>query len=250
MKLNPLKLTQLKTLQIILFFQIWLLVPCLIFGQTSSSKTELLTYEVNPEKQTLRLFWKDDNGQIINDFASLNQYVSSKGETLIFAMNGGMFTQSYDPLGLYMEAGTELHPLNQVQKAYGNFYLQPNGVFFLAKDGKAGVCKSTDFEKIKNVEYATQSGPMLVIDGKMHPAFNEGSPNVHIRNAVGILPNGNVLFVMSKRRMNFYELASFFMEKGCKNALYLDGFVSRTYLPAQDWEQMDGRFGVMIGEVK
>jgi uncharacterized protein YigE (DUF2233 family) len=31
--------------------------------------------------------------------------------------------------------------------------------------------------------------------------------------------------------------------------LYLDGFVSRMYLPAENWLQTDGDFGVMIGAV-
>ena len=91
---------------------------------------------------------------------------------------------------------------------------------------------------------------MLIIDGKMHPAFQKGSSNLHIRNAVGLLPNGNLLFVMSKKKINFYELANFFIKNNCKNALYLDGFVSRTYLPTENWKQLDGNFGVIIGEIK
>ena len=91
---------------------------------------------------------------------------------------------------------------------------------------------------------------MLLIDGAIHPKFTEGSSNVHIRNGVGILPNGNLLFAMSTKTTNFYDFACFFQDKGCKNALYLDGFVSRTYLPSQHWEQLDGNFGVIIAETK
>ena len=84
----------------------------------------------------------------------------------------------------------------------------------------------------------------------MHPRFNKGSANVHIRNGVGILPDGNILFAMSKEKVNFYDFASYFRQKGCKNALYLDGFVSRTYLPSKGWRQFEGNFGVIIGETK
>jgi uncharacterized protein YigE (DUF2233 family) len=90
---------------------------------------------------------------------------------------------------------------------------------------------------------------MLVIDGKIHPEFKRGSSNVNIRNGVGVLANGQVIFVMSKKPINLYDFASFFLKAGCINALYLDGFVSRTYLPTQKWEQTEGDFGVIIAEI-
>ena len=91
---------------------------------------------------------------------------------------------------------------------------------------------------------------MLLIDGNIHSKFRKGSSNLNIRNGVGILPNGNILFAMSKEEINFYDLATFFKQKGCKNALYLDGFVSKVYLPSQNWQQTDGIFGVIIAETK
>lgn len=99
------------------------------------------------------------------------------------------------------------------------------------------------------MQYTTQSGPMLVINRAIHPEFKEGSANLNIRNGLGILPDGKVLFAMSKTEVNFYDFAQFFKNKGCKNALYLDGFVSRTFAPSQNWQQTDGNFGVMIGVV-
>ena len=81
----------------------------------------------------------------------------------------------------------------------------------------------------------------------MHHAFKKGSSNVQIRNGVGILPDGNLIFAMSKEPVNFYDFAQYFESLGCKNALYLDGFVSRTYLPSKNWIQDDGDFGVIIG---
>lgn len=140
-------------------------------------------------------------------------------------------------------------PIDTTQNDYGNFYLQPNGIFYLTMDNTPKICTTMHFQMNDTINYATQSGPMLVIDGKLHSKFNEGSPNVHIRNGVGILPNGNLLFAMSKEKINFYDFASFFKNQGRKNALYLDGFVSRTYLPSKKWKQLDGNFGVIIGEI-
>jgi uncharacterized protein YigE (DUF2233 family) len=92
---------------------------------------------------------------------------------------------------------------------------------------------------------------MLVIDGEIHPAFREGSTNLHIRNGVGILPSSEVVFAISQKTVNFYDFASLFRDHfGCKNALYLDGFVSKMYLPELERQDTTGNFGVIIGVVR
>ena len=131
----------------------------------------------------------------------------------------------------------------------GNFYIQPNGVFYITNgthDHKAAICRTMEFPYSDGVKFATQSGPMLVIDSSINKAFAKGSENLNIRNGVGILPDGQILFAMSKVKINFYDFAAYFQKMGCKNALYLDGFVSRMYLPEKNWIQTDGNFGVII----
>ena len=91
---------------------------------------------------------------------------------------------------------------------------------------------------------------MLVIEVDIHSVFQKNSVNLNIRNGVGILPNNDIIFAMSKKEINFYEFAEYFKKLRCKNALYLDGFVSRTYLPEKKWKQIDGNFGVIIGVSK
>jgi uncharacterized protein YigE (DUF2233 family) len=91
---------------------------------------------------------------------------------------------------------------------------------------------------------------MLLIDGVVHPAFKQGSTNVNVRNGVGVLPDGKVVFAMSKTAVNFYDFAMYFKNLGCSNALYLDGFVSRMYLPEKNWVEKDGNFGVIIAVTK
>ncbi|MCS3799668.1 phosphodiester glycosidase family protein [Niastella sp. OAS944] len=132
----------------------------------------------------------------------------------------------------------------------GNFYLQPNGVFYITTDNKAVICKTSDFKKSSKTKYATQSGPLLIVDGAINSVFTKGSSNTNVRNGVGILPNGEVVFAMSKDNVNFYDFAKYFQDMGCKYALYLDGFVSRTYCPEKNWTQTDGDFGVIIGVTK
>lgn len=207
-----------------------------------------MSYTVDPKTEDIRLFWKNDEGELLRSIENLKNYVEGKDQSLIFAMNGGMYMQDRSPLGLFIQNGRTMKPLNS-KDGEGNFYLKPNGIFFIDDNNKAVVCKTSDFRDNGKIKYATQSGPMLVIDGKIHVAFKEGSSNLNIRNGVSILPDNKLVFVMSKKEINFYDFAKYFQSLGCKNALYLDGFVSRTYLPEKKWRQMDGDFGVMIGVV-
>jgi uncharacterized protein YigE (DUF2233 family) len=127
--------------------------------------------------------------------------------------------------------------------------LQPNGVFYLTTGRRAGICATGEFRGKEGVAYATQSGPLLLVSGQINPLFTPGSANVVVRNGVGLRPDGRVVFAMSRGPVNFYDFAAFFKSRGCYEALYLDGFVSRLYLPAQGWRQLDGDFGVIIGAV-
>lgn len=212
--------------------------------------SSILSYTIDPKKQSLKFYWKNKEDSIIKTFKNLKTEVENNKETLIFAMNGGMFKKDFSPQGLYIEEGKTITPLDTINKGFGNFYLQPNGLFLITKNGVAIISQKKGLENYNDIYYATQSGPMLVIDGKLHSKLNKGSSNLNIRNGVGLLPNGTLLFAMSKEKINFYDFASFFKNKGCLNALYLDGFVSKTYLPSKKMSQLKGNFGVIIAETK
>lgn len=205
-----------------------------------------VSYTVNPKEKDIKLYWKDDSAKILNDFNNLKSFVEKRNQNLLFAMNAGMFMEDFSPLGLYIENQKTLQKLNN-SSGNGNFYLKPNGIFYITKDKTANICKTEDFKASNMINFATQSGPMLVSDGKIHSAFQERSINLNIRNGVGILPNNQVVFAISKEKINFYEFANYFKKLGCKNALYLDGFVSRIYYPEKSRMQIDGKFGAMIG---
>jgi uncharacterized protein YigE (DUF2233 family) len=207
---------------------------------------QIISYVVDPKTQDLQLYWKSDKGNSLRNFQNLKTVVESKKQKLLFAMNGGMYKADQTPQGLYIQQSNLLSPLD-TSNGSGNFYLKPNGVFYITADNKAVVCQTTDFKMNRHINYATQSGPMLVIDGNIHAAFKEGSKNLNIRNGVGILSDNKIIFAMSKKEINFYDFAMYFKKMGCKQALYLDGFVSRVYLPEKNWMQIDGNFGVMIG---
>lgn len=136
----------------------------------------------------LKFYWKSANGENFADFQRLKSALSRQQETLVFATNGGMYNTQHNPKGLYIERGKTLIKLDSAIKGFGNFYLQPNGVFYLTHRRQAKVVKSVDFEDKGQIRYATQSGPMRVIDGNINAQFNKGSSNIQIRNGLGILP--------------------------------------------------------------
>ena len=214
-----------------------------------SSDDDFVSYTVNQKKEIISFYYKDENQANFQSLNNLKIWLNKNHKDLVFAMNGGMYKKDKSPQGLFIENGNKIAEIDTASGG-GNFYLKPNGVLYLTNKNEVKVSATKTFLNDKNIKFATQSGPMLVIDGEIHSAFKKGSVNLNIRNGVGILPNGQVLFAMSKKEINFYDFAEFFKNKGCKNALYLDGFVSRTYCPSQNWTQTDGDFGVIIGVTK
>lgn len=168
-------------------------------------------------------------------FAEMQRRLQARNQTLLLAMNAGMYHPDKQPVGLLVLNGEERTPLNQRQGS-GNFYLPPNGVFGVTRQGAAFILPTPDFARrypdASGLSLATQSGPMMLVDGQINRQFTQGSSNLHFRNAVGITREGEVIFALSEQRVNFYEFSQFLLQQGCTDALYLDGVVSRMYLPA------------------
>jgi uncharacterized protein YigE (DUF2233 family) len=205
-----------------------------------------VTYEISLKEHELKFYFKDEKQRNFKSILNLKQWLEKKNKKLTFAMNGGMYMPDNSPQGLFIENGNLIKEID-TSSGTGNFYLKPNGIFYVTTNQEPKICRTENFKHNKNVLFATQSGPMLLIDGQIHNVFKKGSVNLNIRNGVGILPNNQVVFAMSKKEINFYDFAKYFQSLGCKNALYLDGLVSRTYLPEKNWNQVDGNFGVIIG---
>jgi uncharacterized protein YigE (DUF2233 family) len=233
----------------VVFVVIAVLISALFFQFSENRDSDFITYTVNPEKETVALFWKNNQNETFGSIQKLKSWLSNNQKELVFAMNGGMYKKDQSPQGLFIQNYIGKAPIDTAD-GNGNFYLKPNGIFYMTSSKKAFVVSTEDFNPNKSIEFATQSGPMLVVDGSIHKAFNKNSTNLNIRNGVGILPNNEILFAMSTKEVSFYEFADFFMRKGCKNALYLDGLVSRMYHPKANWLQTDGNFGAIIGIIK
>jgi len=186
-------------------------------------------------REALTLHWKNpDTGQPFSDIQTLREWGAANGKRLMFAANAGIYDQAYAPLGLYVEHGKTLVPLNLFRgnPAAGNFSIRPNGVFAIYPDGHAAVRTSGDFKADgKAAEWATQSGPMLVVDGKINEQFVHDSTSTKWRSGVCARTPHQVVFAVSDAPVNFHTFAQLFRDElGCRDALYLDGTISQFYI--------------------
>ncbi|WP_235984200.1 phosphodiester glycosidase family protein [Mesorhizobium neociceri] len=175
----------------------------------------------------LAVFHAGVDGKPFGSLEAFDKAVAGEGRLVLLAMNGGMYHEDLSPVGLLVEDGSEKSPLN-LADAEGNFFLKPNGVFLVGKDGKATVMESSTYAAAKpDVAFATQSGPMLVIDGQTHPRFEPNGTSRYIRNGVGVRDENTVVLAISRSEVSFGSFARLFRDAlGCRNALFLDGAVS------------------------
>lgn len=174
-----------------------------------------------------RVFLRDADGRPFGRLPVLRSELEARNNPPLMLMNGGMYHDDLGPVGLYVEEGSNRKSLS-TKDGWGNFHLLPNGVFWVDGD-KVGVTETRAYARLGiSPDYATQSGPMLVIDGRLHPRFIRDSDSLKVRNGVGVSKNGRkVHFAISRRAINFWDFGKLFQEElDAHNALFLDGTVS------------------------
>ena len=167
--------------------------------------------------------------------AALDRQLGPRAAALRFAMNAGMYDEEGDPIGLYVAEGEERHAINR-RRGDGNFHMLPNGALTVDRDGRVAIVPAERYDPAERPRWATQSGPMLVIDGALHPAIRPNGDSLHVRNGVGVADPGTAWFVISDEPVSFGRMARFLRDGlGCPNALYFDGSVSSL------WDRPAGR---------
>jgi len=203
----------------------------------------------DPSTDDIRLFLNDGKGDRLGTFDNVETLLAMSGDRLVFAQNAGMYHPDRRPVGLYIEDRIEVARI-VTSAGPGNFGLLPNGVLCLGET-IAKVIESRRFAAVQpDCRYATQSGPMLVIDGDLHPRFLPDSTSRFIRNGVGITDGGTMITAISNSPVTFHHFARLFRDVlETPNALFLDGNISRLY--ARDIGRHDLGFpmGPILGVV-
>lgn len=191
------------------------------------------------KRDALEAHWRDADGNAFASIDALKRWGEGQGRRLLFATNAGIYDRQFRPLGLYVEDGQTLRPLNTAKgnARAGNFSMQPNGVFSIDRQGRAAVVATGDWNgRAIEARLATQSGPMLVVDGQINPAFVEGSDSLKWRSGVCARTPQEVVFAVSLEPVTFHAFARLFRDEvGCRDALYLDGTLSRIYTDADGY---------------
>lgn len=191
------------------------------------------TYDIQTidlAKTELHLYWKKPDGTPYRTLNELRLALRTQKQKPRLLVNSGIYDKDERPLGLHIENGKTLRKVNRTKGSGGNFGLRPNGVFIIRRASTgltASVVETSAFKESDSIVEATQSGPMLLIDGKIHLAFTKRSENKKIRNGVGVDRAGHVVFAISRTPVSFYDFADFYRTAlDCPNALYLDGTIS------------------------
>jgi len=190
----------------------------------------------------IQLFLRDDEGTILGGFGAVEAH---EGRALTFAMNAGMYHANRDPVGHYIEDSTE--EMRVVPNAGpGNFGLLPNGIFCIGETLRVYETRAYIAEP-PACTHATQSGPMLVIDGALHPALLPDGDSRLIRNGVGTTATGDrAVFAISNEAVNFHDFATLFRDRlNLPDALFFDAKISRLF--ARDLGRAD--FGWTMGPI-
>jgi len=211
-----------------------------------------ITYHLcKAQPNTIKVIWKDDGDKQLRTFPEVAGYLTKQKIAVDTLMNGGIFEPGGVPSGLLIQDGKTLRPVNTNQGA-GNFFLKPNGIFLISSKG-AAIVRTEEFAALKwEIQYAVQSGPLLLRHGQTHPVFRENSTSRLHRNGVGVTKNGEVIFAMtdfhSTKFPNLHEFAQLFRHLGCDDALFLDGDISQMR-SGQDLMKPSNQFGSIIAVI-
>ena len=224
----------------LLWISVFALLLTSAIGAENGRPCRSVTYESNSyavcqfdlRHYKAKLFWKQPNGEPYGSLRNIPRTDGSDTRQLVFATNGGMYQSDRSPLGLYVENGRERVRANTAVGT-GNFYIKPNGIFYVSGDSASILDTRRFLQQRPHSDIATQSGPMLVINGVINPKFSPNSNSRKVRNGVGVLDGHRVVFVISDDPVTFAQFAQLFRDAlRCPNALYLDGSISSIYAPS------------------
>lgn len=206
--------------------------PFLLMAFVAAMLTKAQTFD----PAAIKMYWKDKKGIPYMTFERLLK----SNKNIVFITGVGKFSGAFTSMGLYIENGQLLHPIKTVQNTKVNLEIQPSGVFQINASG-ASIEPLQAKRAYKNAIGAIQSGPMLVVDGRINAALPNRTKV--LRNGVGIKKDGKVYFACFEASMR--EFAEHFQKEGCLNALILESDHPDIWYNGNSRNKFN-RFGPMI----
>jgi uncharacterized protein YigE (DUF2233 family) len=188
---------------------------------------------IDLSRDHLRAFYTDEHGKRFGSIEALRNWLSRSGEHMVCATNGGIFDPDRKPLGWLVADGVLIAPINRATGQPGNFFLQPNGALSIfgavARIDTTDVLVVAPVADLTAIDVAVQSGPILLLDGRINPSFDQASVSRYTRNAVCLRDEHSLLLAYSPEPVNLYAFSKALQDMGCQRALYLDGHLSQLY---------------------
>ena len=183
----------------------------------------------------IKIVWKDSNDIPYMLFKNVQKAYPQA----VFMTPGSRSSNAHHPKGLYIEKGQKLANIHTIANPKTNLELTPFGVFVINK-GNAFISTSLNQSDYKEVDYALQSNPILVWQGKLNKQLPKG--RVTMRNGVGIKRDGSVYFACLK--LGYREFAQHFIEQDCISALLLSDQKAETW--QRESKPSYGRYATII----
>lgn len=174
---------------------------------TFASWSHIHVFRIDLTKNRLSLLTAQ---QIKKTYASAQTF--AKASNALIAINGGFFDHNFDPLGLRIQNSHIISRLKPISWW---------GVFYIA-DNHAWIKSMQKFRQTPQIEMAIQSGPRLIIDGKI-PHLK---PGIDQRTALCITKTNNLILLVTERAaISTTQLAQYMKAPplACHSAINLDG---------------------------
>jgi len=142
--------------------------------------------------------------------ASTDQFAEQSNALL--SINGGFFDREFNPLGLRINNKKLENPIKKISW-WGIFYVKNNAPF---------ITDVTHFKHDDDIDFAVQSGPRLLIKGKI-PSLKQGIAD---RSALGITADGKVIILVSTNSARSTRELAILLKAPplfCTDAINLDG---------------------------
>ncbi|MFV0321967.1 MAG: phosphodiester glycosidase family protein [Alphaproteobacteria bacterium] len=191
----------------------------------TADNIEFRYYQPDLANENVKIFWLNAEGEPYLSLDNLMQEQQNNGTPLLFAMNGGIYSDDARPGGLYIENYQKIKDIN-LNSGKDNFHTKPNGVFYMQGD-IPHIVISENFTDAPDISMAVQSGPLLIHKGKIFSHFTNASPSEYVRNGACVTADNQLYFIQSLTPSNMYRFALVAQNKfACQEFLYLDGFIS------------------------